>query len=194
MPQVGVMALQAVGGPALDGAGRRVLVNGAAGGVGTYAIQLLHTADARVTGVDSTAKLDLMRSLGADTVIDYTREDLAARPERFDLIIDVIGRRSMSDYRRLLAPGGRYVMIGGATKRIAQVLVFGAREAAMRSGRRMGLLVHRPNQDLDRLAALAADGIIVSVIGDTFELADVAQALRLVIDGRALGKVVVTVD
>jgi NADPH:quinone reductase-like Zn-dependent oxidoreductase len=96
--------------------------------------------------------------------------------------------------RRLLALGGRYVMVGGATKRIAQMLVFGAREAATRNGRHMGLLVRLQNLDLDRLAALAADRTIVSVIGETFELADVAQALRLLVDGRALGKIVVEVD
>lgn len=192
IPQAGVMALQAVG-PAGGATGRRALVNGAGGGVGTFAIQLLRASGAHVTGVDSTRKLDLMRSLGAEAVIDYTREDLADRPERFDLIVDVMARRSMFDYRRLLAPGGRYVMIGGATNRIAQVLLFGAWEAMTRSGRSMGLLVHRPNHDLDRLGALAAEGTIVPVIGGTFELADVAQAIRLVIDGRALGKVVVTV-
>jgi len=192
IPQAGVMALQAVG-TVGEATGRRALVNGAGGGVGTFAIQLLRASGADVTGVDSTGKLDLMRSLGAETVIDYTREDVADRPERFDLIVDVIARRSMFDYRRLLAPGGRYVMIGGATNRIAQVLLFGAWEAMTRSGRSMGLLVHRPNQDLDRLGALAAEGAIVPVIGETFELADVAQAIRLVIDGRALGKVVVTV-
>jgi NADPH:quinone reductase-like Zn-dependent oxidoreductase len=192
IPQAGVMALQAVG-PTGALTGRRALVNGAGGGVGTFAIQLLRAAGAHVTGVDSTRKLDLMRSLGAEAVIDYTREDLAGRPERFDLIVDVMARRSMFDYRRLLAPGGRYVMVGGATNRIAQVLLFGAWEAMTRSGRSMGLLVHRPNQDLDRLGALAAEGTIIPVIGETFELADVAQAIRLVIDGRALGKVVVTV-
>jgi NADPH:quinone reductase-like Zn-dependent oxidoreductase len=192
IPQAGVMALQAVG-PAGGATSRRALVNGAGGGVGTFAIQLLRASGTHVTGVDSTEKLDLMRSLGAETVIDYTRENLADRSERFDLIIDVTARRSMFDYRRLLAPGGRYVMIGGATSRIAQVLLFGAWDAMTRSGRRMGLLVHRPNQDLDRLGALAAEGTLVPVIGETFELADVAQAMRLVIDGRALGKVVVTV-
>ena len=192
MPQAGVMAMQAVGGPDAE-AGGRVLVNGAGGGVGTFAIQLLRSTGAHVTAVDSTAKLDLMRSLGAETAIDYTRQDLADVPERFDLIIDVTARRSMFDYRRLLAPGGRYVMIGGATSRIAQVLLVGGWEELTRSGRHMRLLVHHPNQDLDRLAALAADGSLVSVIGATFELADVAKAMRLVVDGRALGKVVVTV-
>ena len=192
MPQAGVMALQAVG-RHVEVPGRRVLVNGAGGGVGTFAIQLARLHGARVTGVDSTGKLDLMRSLGAETVVDYTSEDLAERSERFDLIIDVIARRSMFDYRRLLAPGGRYVMIGGATSRIAQVLIFGAWEAATRSDRTMSLLVHRPNQDLDRLAALARDGTISPVIGETFELADVAKAIRLVIDGRSHGKVVVGV-
>jgi NADPH:quinone reductase-like Zn-dependent oxidoreductase len=176
IPQAGVMAQQAVG-----------------RGDGTYAIQLLRATGAVVTGVDSTAKLDLMRSLGAETVIDYTRDDVARHPERFDLIIDVTAHRSMLDYRRLLAPGGRYVMIGGATSRLAQVLLVGGWEKLTRTGRHMGLLVHHPNQDLDRLAALAAGGSLVSVIGATFELADVAQAMRLVIDGRALGKVVVTV-
>lgn len=193
IPQAGVMALQAVGGHAATAA-RRILVNGAGGGVGTFAIQLARASGARVTGVDSAGKLDLLRSLGVETAIDYTREDLAELSERFDLIVDVIARRSMSVYRRLLAPGGRYVMIGGATRRIAQVLLFGARESATSSGRSMGLLVHRPNQDLDRLAAFAAEGTIVPVIGHTFELAETAAAIRVVIDGRSLGKVVVTVD
>lgn len=108
MPQAGVMALQAVGRDAGRRAmARRVLVNGAGGGVGTFAIQLARASGADVTGVDSTAKLDLMRSLGAETVIDYTSEDLGSLPDRFDLIVDVIARRSMSVYRRLLAPGGR---------------------------------------------------------------------------------------
>ncbi|MDQ0892516.1 NAD(P)-dependent alcohol dehydrogenase [Agromyces ramosus] len=191
IPQAGVMALQAVG--QAGGAGRRALVNGAGGGVGTFAIQLLRASGTHVTGVDSAEKLDLMRSLGAETVIDYTRENVADRTERFDLIIDVIARRSMFDYKRLLAPGGRYIMIGGATSRIAQVLLFGAWEVMTRSSRSMGLLVHRPNHDLERLGALAAQGALVPVIGRTFELAEVAEAMRMVIDGRALGKVVVTI-
>ncbi len=192
IPQAGVLALQAVGRD-VAWQGKNVLINGAGGGVGTFAIQLARNAGARVTGVDATPKLELMRALGAETVIDYTREDLADLPERYDLIVDVTAHRSMSDYRRLLAPGGRYVMVGGATSRILQVLVFGAWGAATRSDRTMSLLVHRPNRDLDHLAALAVAGTVVPVIDRTHELADVAAAVRRVSDGNALGKVVVAV-
>jgi NADPH:quinone reductase-like Zn-dependent oxidoreductase len=192
IPQAGVLALQAVGRSG-DRQGKRVLINGAAGGVGTFAIQLARAGGARVTGVDATAKLEFMRSLGVETVIDYTREDLADRAERYDLIIDVTAHRSMSDYRRLLASGGRYVMVGGATGRILQLLLFGAWGAATRSDRTMALLVHQPNRDLDHLAALAAAGTVVPVIDRTYELADVAAAVRHVSDGHAMGKVVVTV-
>jgi len=192
IPQAGVLALQAVGRD-VAWQDKRVLVNGAGGGVGTFAIQLARNAGAKVTGVDATPKLELMRALGAEAVIDYTREDLADLSERFDLIVDVTAHRSMSAYRRLLAPGGRYVMVGGATSRILQVLVFGAWGAATRSDRTMTLLVHHPNRDLDHLAALAAAGTVVPVIDRTYELADAAAAVRHVSDGHALGKVVMTV-
>jgi NADPH:quinone reductase-like Zn-dependent oxidoreductase len=192
IPQAGVLALQAVG-RNVARQDKHVLVNGAGGGVGTFAIQLARHAGARVTGVDATSKIELMRVLGAETVIDYTREDLADLPGRYDLIVDVTAQRSMSDYRRLLAPDGRYVMVGGATSRILQVLMFGTWGAATRSDRRMSLLVHQANRDLDHLAALAAAGTVVPVIDRTYELADVAAAVRRVSDAHALGKVVVTV-
>ena len=192
IPQAGVLALQAVESHELQ-PGDRVLVNGAGGGVGTFAIQLARASGARVTGVDSTEKLELMRSVGAEAVLDYTREDLAELDESFDLIIDVTARRSMLDYRRLLAPMGRYVMVGGATSRILQVMLVGGWAAASRSDRRMSLLVHRPNHGLDRLAALAASREVVPVIDRSYELVDVAAAVRRVGDGHALGKVVVTV-
>ncbi len=122
-PQAGVMALQGVRDYGRLQPGQKVLINGAGGGVGTFAIQMAKAYGAEVTGVDSTKKLDLMRSLGADHVVDYTTQDFAKDGRRYDVILDVTAQRSMFDYRRVLNPTGVYIMIGGATVRILQLLL-----------------------------------------------------------------------
>jgi NADPH:quinone reductase-like Zn-dependent oxidoreductase len=185
------MALQGVRDYGRLQPGQKVLINGAGGGVGTFAIQLAKAYGAEVTGVDSTKKLDFMRSVGADHVIDYTTQDFAKDGHRYDVILDVTAQRSMFDYLRVLSPAGRYFMIGGATVRILQLLLLGSWLSLTGSKQKMAILVHRPNQDLAFLSELLASGKVAPVIDRVYPLSDTAEALRHLGDGSALGKVVV---
>lgn len=172
----------------------RVLVNGASGNVGPFAVQIAKSAGAHVTGVCSTAKVDLVRALGADEVVDYTREDVTQLGRRFDWILDVSGTRSLLAWRRALAPGGRYVMAGGPTPRILEALVTGPVVSAAGS-RTLGLLLWwKPFDpaDVAQLAGLLEAGAIVPAIDRTFPLAEVPDALRYLAAGRARGKIVIT--
>lgn len=176
-------------------AGMRVLVNGASGNVGPFAVQIAKSAGAHVTGVCSTAKMDLVRALGADEVVDYTREDVTRLGRRFEWILDVSGTRSLLAWRRALAPGGRYVMAGGPTPRILEALVTGPVISAAGS-RTLGLLLWwKPFDptDIAHLVGLLEAGAIVPAIDRTFPLAAVPDALRYLADGRARGKVVITI-
>ena len=176
-------------------AGMRVLVNGASGNVGPFAVQIAKAAGAHVTGVCSTAKVDLVRELGADEVVDYTREDVTELGRRFDWILDVSGKRSLLAWRRALARGGRYVMAGGTSPRIFETLVTGPVISAAGS-RTLGLLLWwKPFDpaDVAHLAGLVEAGAIVPAIDRTFPLAEVPDALRYLADGRARGKVVITI-
>jgi NADPH:quinone reductase-like Zn-dependent oxidoreductase len=189
LPQAGPIALQGTVGAS---AGRRVLVNGGGGGSGSFAIQLAKRLGAHVTGVDNTGKLDFMRSLGADDVVDYTREDFTRR-EPYDLILDLVAHRSVFAYRRALARGGRYRCVGGSVRALLRVLTVGA-PAARLTGRRMGVLVVRPGPaSFAPLADLCLAGDVDVHIDRAFALDDVAAALAHVGEGRALGKVVVEI-
>jgi NADPH:quinone reductase-like Zn-dependent oxidoreductase len=189
IPQAGAIALQGTIGAA---AGRRVLINGGGGGSGSFAIQLAKRLRAHVTGVDNAAKLDFMRSLGADDVLDYRREDFTRR-EPYDMILDLVAHRSVFAYRRALAPGGRYRCVGGSVRALLRVLTVGV-PAARLTGRRMGVLVVRQGPDsFTRLADLCVAGEIGIHVDRTFALDDVAEALAHVGEGRALGKVVVEI-
>jgi NADPH:quinone reductase-like Zn-dependent oxidoreductase len=193
VPQAAVLALQGLrrGGPLQPG--QRVLVNGAGGGVGTFAVQIAKSFGAIVTGVDSTTKLDTMRSIGADRVIDYTQEDFTEDRQRYDLILDAAAHRSMFDYQRALSRKGVYVMVGGATARLFQVLIFGPL-ITMTGDRKMGVLLHEPNQgDLALLDELLEAGTVVPIIDRRYPLSEVAEALRYFGEGHVRGKVVVTV-
>ena len=125
VPQAGVLAVQGLRDKGQIQPGQKVLINGAGGGVGTFAVQIAKSVGAEVTGVDSAGKLDMLRSIGADHVIDYTQEDFTRNGHRYDLILDVIGLRSAFDFKRALAREGRYVMVGGSTPRILQALLLG---------------------------------------------------------------------
>lgn len=192
VPQAGVMALQGVHEYGRVQSGQKVLINGAGGGVGTFAIQMAKACGAEVTGVDSTGKLDFMRSVGADHVIDYTTHDFTRAGQRYDVILDVTAQRSMFDYKRALSPTGMYFMIGGATVRILQVLLVGGWLSLTRSKKRMALLVHKPNKDLALFNELFESGKVKPIIDRSYPLCDVAEALRCLGEGRTLGKVVVT--
>jgi NADPH:quinone reductase-like Zn-dependent oxidoreductase len=189
IPQAGAIALQGTDGAA---AGRRVLINGAGGGSGSFAIQLAKRLGAHVTGVDNAGKLELMRSLGADDVLDYHRDDFTRTVEPYDLILDLVAHRSVFAYRRALARGGRYRCVGGSVAALLRVMTVGW-IAGLVTGRRIGVLaVKEGPAHFEPLADLCVAGDIGIHIDRTFGLDEVADALARVGEGRALGKVVVT--
>jgi NADPH:quinone reductase-like Zn-dependent oxidoreductase len=189
IPQAGPIALQ---GTADAAPGRRVLVNGAGGGSGSFAVQLAKRLGAHVTAVDNGHKLEFMRSLGADEVLDYHRDDFTRGPERYDLVLDLVAHRSVFAYRRALAPGGRYRCVGGSVRALLRVLTVGT-AAGLVTGRRLGVLVVKPGPaHFTPMAELCVAGHVRIHIDRTVGLDGVADALAHVGEGRALGKVVVT--
>jgi len=190
-PQAGLVALQGLRNKGRLQSGERVLINGAGGGTGTFAIQLAKSLGADVTGVDSARKLELMRSLGADSVIDYTKEDFTRNGQRYDLILDLVAHRSIFDNKRALSPEGRYVLAGGSLPRILEVLFLGP--LLSRGGRKLGIVGVKANRGLGHMVELFEAGTVVPVIDRTYALSEAAEALRYLGEGKALGKVVVKV-
>lgn len=176
--------------------GQKVLINGASGGVGTFAVQIAKVLGAEVTGVSSTRNVELVRSLGADHAIDYTREDYTQGPQRYDLIIDNVGNHSLRANRRVLEPQGIYVMVGGPKgkwlapmDRVVRMVVYGLfvdQEMSM-------LMSQNRKEDLDFLGELMQAGAVTPVIDRTYPLSELPEALRYLQTGRARGKVVITV-
>jgi NADPH:quinone reductase-like Zn-dependent oxidoreductase len=175
--------------------GKKVLINGAGGGVGTFAVQIAKYFGAEVTGVDSTKKLDMLRSIGADHVIDYTQEDFTKSGQRYDLILDPVAYRSIFTYKRALSPNGIFVYIGGSTAAIFQALLLGPLISKNRT-KKLGVVMQKPNrkEDLDFLEELFEAGKVVPVIDRRYPLSDLPEALRYLEDGQALGKVVITME
>jgi len=170
------------------------LINGAGGGAGTFAVQLAKLYGAEVTGVDNTGKLDFLRSLGADHVIDYTQEDFTKNGNQYDLILDLVAHRSVFAYRRALRPNGRYFMVGGSVATIFQILLLGP-WIGRTAGMKIRLLAVHPNpKDLVYITELCEVGKVVPVIDRRYPLSEVAEALRYLGEGHAKGKVVITVE
>jgi NADPH:quinone reductase-like Zn-dependent oxidoreductase len=197
VPVSGVTALQALR-KAQVGAGQSVLVIGASGGVGTLAVQIAKALGARVTGVTSTRKLELVRSIGADEVIDYTREDFMDGSRRWDVIIDTAGRRPLRKLRRALTPKGSLVIVGGdGGGRWTGGFFRGMLRGPLLSlfvGQKLGGLTSKLNQaDLQAVADLAEAGEVTPIVDRTFDLVEAADALRYLEQGHPRGKVVVTV-
>ena len=192
VPQAAVLALQGLRYKGQIHPGQKVLINGAGGGAGTFAVQIAKSFGAEVTGVDSTSKLDMMRSIGADQVIDYTREDFTKNGQRYDRIVDMAAHHSTFDYKRALSPKGTYGVIGGSTPRILQTVLLGPWISLIES-KQMGLLLHKPNKDLDFMIELLEAGKVVPVIDRRCPLNEVPEALRYFGDGHPRGKVVITV-
>jgi NADPH:quinone reductase-like Zn-dependent oxidoreductase len=189
IPQAGAIALQGTVGAA---AGRRVLINGGGGGSGSFAIQLAKRSGAHVTAVDNARKLDFMRSLGADDVLDHRRQDFT-RGQPYDLVLDLVAHRSVFAYRRALVRGGRYRCVGGSVSALLRVVTIGWLAGRL-TGRRLGVLVVREGPAaFTPLADLCLAGGIGIHVDRTVGLADVAEALAHVGEGRALGKVVVEI-
>jgi len=193
VPQAALLALQALHYKGQIQPGLKVLMNGAGGGVGTFAVQMAKSFGAEVTGVDSTEKLDMLHSLGADHVIDYTQDDFTKNGKCYDLILDVAGFRSISHYKRALSPGGCYVMIGGSMTLANRLMLLGP-WISMSTGKKMGLLLHKPNKGLDIMTELFEAGDVVPVIDRRYMLSDVAEALRYFGEGHVKGKIVITID
>jgi NADPH:quinone reductase-like Zn-dependent oxidoreductase len=190
VPQAGVLALQGLRNKGHLQNGQKVLINGAGGGVGTFAVQIAKAFGAEVTGVDSTKKLEMLRSIGADHVIDYTKEDFTKSGKRYDLILDVVVQRSAADCKRALNAQGTYIIIGGASRPILQALLLGRW-----INRQITVLLHKPDQkDLDFITSLIEAGKVKPVIDSRYPLGAVPEALRYFGEGRVKGKIVITVN
>jgi len=192
-PQAGLLALQGLCDKSEIKPGQRILINGAGGGVGTFAIQMAKSFGAEVTGVDSAGKLDTMRSLGADHVIDYTQEDFTKNGKCYDLILDVKTDRSIFDYRRALSSNGIYVTVGGRSARILQ-LVFLGPLISMTGSKKLTLIMHKPNKDLNILNELIESGRVKPVIDRCFPLSATAEAFKYFGEGHFTGKIVITME
>jgi NADPH:quinone reductase-like Zn-dependent oxidoreductase len=193
IPQAAVIALQGIRDRGQVQPGEKVLINGAGGGAGTFAVQLAKMYGAEVTGVDNYGKLDFMRSLGADHVIDYTREDFTKNGKQYDLILDIVAHRSVFAYKRALRPNGSYFLAGGSVATILQILFLGP-WIRRTTGKKIRVLAVRPNiEDLDFMKELIEAGKVTPVIDRTYPLSEVPEAMGYVGKGHAQGKVVISV-
>jgi NADPH:quinone reductase-like Zn-dependent oxidoreductase len=176
--------------------GQKVLVNGAAGGIGTFAVQFARSCGAEVTGVCSTRNMDMVRSIGADHVVDYTREDFTRDGRQYDLIYDAIGNRSVSDYRRALKPNGTGVIAGFTSlPRLFEHMILGPLQSR-NSDRKVGMMgiSNADKQDLLTIKDLLESGKVISVIDRRYPLHGTAEAIRYLETGHARGKVIITIE
>ncbi|MCG8350857.1 MAG: NAD(P)-dependent alcohol dehydrogenase [Chloroflexales bacterium] len=195
VPVAALTALQGLRDKGQIQPGQKVLINGASGGVGTFAVQIAKELGAEVTGVCSTRNLDMVRSIGADHVIDYTQADFTRNGRRYDLIFDAVGNRSAADYMRALSPNGICVVAGFTTmsRMIFQVVLLGSL-ASKTGNKKIGSMLATVNkQDLDCLKELLEAGKVVPVIDRCYPLHETAEAIRYLEAGHARGKVVITV-
>lgn len=193
VPAAGMTALQALRDKAKVQAGQKVLIHGASGGVGSFAVQLARYLGAEVTAVCSTQNVERVRALGASHVIDYTQEDFARVDGRYDVILSANGTRSILDFRRVLRPGGIFVSTGGSTGQLFQSLLLGPLLSLAGKVRMTNFLVSPNGEDVGALAELLERGEISPVIDRRYSLEEVPDAIRYLEEGHAQGKVVITV-
>jgi NADPH:quinone reductase-like Zn-dependent oxidoreductase len=192
VPMAAITALQGLREQGQIRPGQRVLIYGAGGGVGTFAVQLAKYFGTNVTAVCSAKNVELARSLGADHVIDYAEEDVFRRGEHFDLILAVNGNQPLSVYKRALVPRGIYVMVGGALSQVIPSLLFGALLSI--GSKKMLFLAAKPNpKDLEFIIQLVEEGKVKPVIERCYPMHETAEAMRYVSQGHARGKVVIQV-
>ena len=193
VPGSALPALQGLRDKGRIGAGKRVLVNGASGGVGTFAVQIAKYFGAEVTGVCSTRNIEMVCALGADRVIDYTKEDFTRNGRRYDLILDAAAFRPLRDHLRALAADGTYVLVGGAMAQTFKVMLFGPLISMVR-GKKAAFFISAPNQeDLVALKDMVEAEQVTAVIDRRYDLNEVPEAIRYVETGHARGKVVITI-
>lgn len=192
VPQAGLLALQSLRDKGRIQAGQKVLINGAGGGAGSFALQIARHYQAEVTGVDSSGKLDTMRSLGTDHIMDYTRKDFTRTGQRYDLVVDMALQRSLRDCLRVLKPGGRYIVVGGASGKIFQVLFLGP-VLSLITGKHIRLLIHKANRGLDAMGKLLEAGTIRSEIDRIYKLEETPDALAYFGSGKVRGKLIIKI-
>jgi len=193
VPLAAVTALQGLRDKGQIQQGQKVLINGASGGVGTFAVQIAKSFGAEVTGVCSTSKVDMVRSIGADHVIDYTQEDFTKNGQHYNLILAANGYHPILDYKRALGPEGTYVMTGGSGAQMFQSMTLGP-ILSMTGNKKLGNLSMKANKgDLIFMKGLLEAGEVTPVIDRTYPLAEVPEAMRYLEEGHARGKVVITV-
>ena len=193
VPMAGVTALQGLRDKGKIQPGQKVLVNGASGGVGTFAVQIAKSFGAEVTGVCSTRNLDILRSIGADHTIDYTKEDFTQKTQKYDLILGVNGYQPISAYKRSLSTNGIFVHVGGSGAQLFQAMVMGP-WISLTGSKKMGSMLQRSNQkDLMYMKELLEAGKVQPVIDRCYKLSELSRAFRYFEEGHAQGKVVITV-
>jgi len=193
IPQAALLALQGLRDKGRIQPGLKILINGAGGGVGTFALQIAKLYGVEVTGVDSPGKLDMLRSMGAEHVIDYTQEDFTKNGHCYDLILDVKTNRSMFDYARALCPHGVYVTVGGSMARLFQALLLGP-WISMTRNKKICVLGLKQNKGLAYMKELFEAGKVIPVIDGIYKLSEVPEAFRHFGEGRHKGKVVITLE
>lgn len=193
IPQAAMLAVQGLRDKGQLQPGQKLLINGAGGGVGTFGVQIAKLHGVEVTGVDSSEKLDMMRSVGFDHVIDYTQEDFTRNGRRYDLILDTKTNRSVFNYARSLSSDGTYVTVGGSGSRILQVLLLGPL-ISMFNKKNMRLVFLNPNKDLAFMSELFEKGKVKPVIDGPYQLSEAPEAMRHFGKANHKGKVVITVE
>lgn len=193
IPQAAMLAVQGLCDQGRIGPGQKLLINGAGGGVGTFALQIAKLHGVEVTAVDAPGKLYLLRSLGADHVIDYTQEDFTKNGQAYDLILDVKTTRSILDCARALSPQGTYVTVGGSMARLFQALLLWP-WFAISSKKKIRLVALKQNKDLAYMNELFMAGKVKPVIGSTYTLSEVPEALKYFGEGNHKGKIVITLE
>jgi NADPH:quinone reductase-like Zn-dependent oxidoreductase len=196
VPVAAITALQGLRDKGQLEAGQKVLINGASGGVGTFAVQIAKALGAEVTGVCSTRNVELVRSLGADHVIDYTQEDFTRSDRRYDLLLDIAGSKSWSELRRVLTPEAKVVIVGAQKRRVIGPIghIVRLRLASLRGSQKAVFFIAKTNRaDMELLRELLETGKVKPVVDRRYELADTADAFRYLGEGHAQGKIVVTV-
>lgn len=201
LPQAGVLALQGIQNNGKLKAGQKILINGAGGGVGTFAIQIAKSIGAEITSVDKSEKLNMLRKLGSDYVIDYEKEDFAQNGIKYDFILDVVGNRSFNVYKKSLSKNGVYGMVGGPLSLILNIALRGmllskiGKWFGRKAGKNIGLVIHIPNtKDLNALIDLYEKGILAPVIHKVYQLEKSKEAFNEFSYGNFIGKIVLSVN
>lgn len=192
-PQAGMLAVQGLIDKGKLQQGQQILINGAGGGVGTFAIQIAKLYNAEITAVDSESKLDMLRSVGTDHVIDYKKEDFTTNGKQYDLILDVKTNRSLFDIARALKPNGSYVTVGGSTRRLFQALLV-APWIKMTKNKKIGIVALKTNKDLLYMNELFESGKVKPIIDGHYKLEDVPAAMTYYSTAAHKGKIVISID